>query len=343
MQSFYANGKLLLTGEYTVLDGAAALAIPTRQGQHLHVSPLKDDTLRWTSYDCHGTVWLDIQWEPLAATAPQVFVGETTIAARLVQILQAAIALRGGDAGPLIGQQLSSHLTFERQWGLGSSSTLIHCLAAWLQVDPFDLLTSTFGGSGYDLACAAAAGPLRFQRLAGKPSWEPLHWAPNWAHTTHFLYLNQKQNSREGIAHYRRQTVQEAEIDYITQCTNLLIGATHLRLPTALAPALRAKKNELPARSLQPTPSGLPQSMDHFDDLLQLLRQHERCIAQLTQQQTVQERLFPDFPGQLKSLGAWGGDFVWVVSPLSAHDCRTYFQKQGYHTLLPWSALALIK
>lgn len=30
-----ANGKLLLTGEYLVLDGALSLAFPTRKGQTL--------------------------------------------------------------------------------------------------------------------------------------------------------------------------------------------------------------------------------------------------------------------------------------------------------------------
>ena len=36
-QTFYSNGKLLLTGEYVVLDGAKALAVPTRFGQNLIV------------------------------------------------------------------------------------------------------------------------------------------------------------------------------------------------------------------------------------------------------------------------------------------------------------------
>jgi len=36
-QSFYGNGKLLLSAEYFVLDGAVALALPTKLGQSLHV------------------------------------------------------------------------------------------------------------------------------------------------------------------------------------------------------------------------------------------------------------------------------------------------------------------
>ena len=36
-QTFYSNGKLLITGEYVVLDGAKALALPTKFGQSLVV------------------------------------------------------------------------------------------------------------------------------------------------------------------------------------------------------------------------------------------------------------------------------------------------------------------
>ena len=34
-QTFYSNGKLLITGEYLVLDGAKAFALPTKFGQNL--------------------------------------------------------------------------------------------------------------------------------------------------------------------------------------------------------------------------------------------------------------------------------------------------------------------
>ena len=36
-QSYYSNGKLLITGEYAVLDGALSLALPTKFGQELNV------------------------------------------------------------------------------------------------------------------------------------------------------------------------------------------------------------------------------------------------------------------------------------------------------------------
>ena len=37
-QHFYAKGKILLTAEYFVLDGAKGLALPSRLGQAMGVS-----------------------------------------------------------------------------------------------------------------------------------------------------------------------------------------------------------------------------------------------------------------------------------------------------------------
>ena len=55
--NFYSKGKLLLTGEYLVLDGAKALALPTKKGQSLLVEKNNSGLLSWTSFDCHKQVW----------------------------------------------------------------------------------------------------------------------------------------------------------------------------------------------------------------------------------------------------------------------------------------------
>ena len=53
MKKFYANGKLLLTGEYLVMNGAKAVALPTNKGQSLSVKyrPSNNPKLYWKSYD----------------------------------------------------------------------------------------------------------------------------------------------------------------------------------------------------------------------------------------------------------------------------------------------------
>ena len=51
-QYFYGHGKLLLTGEYFVLDGAMALALPTTVGQSMKVRYRHSyqPTLNWKSF-----------------------------------------------------------------------------------------------------------------------------------------------------------------------------------------------------------------------------------------------------------------------------------------------------
>ena len=57
--NFYSNGKLLLTGEYLVLDGAKALAIPTKFGQDLLVEPIQEPELIWASFTNTGDCWFE--------------------------------------------------------------------------------------------------------------------------------------------------------------------------------------------------------------------------------------------------------------------------------------------
>ena len=59
MNNFYSHGKLLLTGEYVVLDGALSLAIPTRFGQDLLVKPIENSILLWKSYDENKAIWFE--------------------------------------------------------------------------------------------------------------------------------------------------------------------------------------------------------------------------------------------------------------------------------------------
>ena len=56
---FYSNGKLLLSGEYLVLDGAMALSIPTKYGQSLVVEPSEAGRLDWKSVDNNGAIWFE--------------------------------------------------------------------------------------------------------------------------------------------------------------------------------------------------------------------------------------------------------------------------------------------
>lgn len=57
--NYYSNGKLLLTGEYLVLDGAKSLALPTKFGQDLIVDQIKEPQLIWGSFTDKGECWFE--------------------------------------------------------------------------------------------------------------------------------------------------------------------------------------------------------------------------------------------------------------------------------------------
>jgi mevalonate kinase len=58
-KTFYSNGKLLITGEYVVLDGAKALALPTKFGQNLIIEASENELIHWKSHDHDGSIWFE--------------------------------------------------------------------------------------------------------------------------------------------------------------------------------------------------------------------------------------------------------------------------------------------
>jgi len=60
MQKFYSSGKLLLSGEYLILDGAAGIGLPTALGQEMLVSNSNlEGVLSWESLDESGVCWFE--------------------------------------------------------------------------------------------------------------------------------------------------------------------------------------------------------------------------------------------------------------------------------------------
>ena len=58
-KTFYSNGKLLITGEYLVLDGAKALALPTKYGQFLKITTGAVGQIHWASFDYDNSLWFE--------------------------------------------------------------------------------------------------------------------------------------------------------------------------------------------------------------------------------------------------------------------------------------------
>lgn len=299
-ETYHAQGKLLLTGEYFVLDGALALALPTRLGQHFKVEPGKAGELSWQSYDADGTCWFNAMVE---IPSLKILSGEATeLAQRLVQVLEQAFLLSETSLESLAGCAITSQLDFSRHWGLGSSSTLISFVAHLAQVDPYVLLAKTFGGSGYDLACALAKGAIVYQNQVA----DPVAFHPPFADQLYFVYLGKKQNSREGIQRYRALGERvKASLGEINQLTLNVIACTSL------------------------------------GDFEALMLRHEMIVGSMLDLPRAQDLYFSDYWGVVKSLGAWGGDFVLVTSDRGAVTTKNYFQQKGFEVVLPYKSLIL--
>ncbi len=307
-QSYYSHGKLLLTGEYLVLDGVNALAIPTQKGQRLSVKEVdtKSNTLHWKSIDDRGNSWFEtqIQEEDLKPDALKEINQEQKIRTTLLKIIQTAKNLNPGFLSEEKAYQIETQLEFDKQWGLGTSSTLINNIAQWAEVNAYTLLDKSFGGSGYDIACAQYHGPIIYNRNEGKPTVTEVNFAPPYADHLFFVYLNQKQDSKASIKHYQSLPLKdfdtaEKEINEITQKITECI---------------------------------------QLDDFEVLLNTHEDIISNIIKTPTVKSRLFPDYPGSIKSLGGWGGDFVLVTGTLND---MSYFTDKEYTTVIPYSQMVL--
>ena len=68
------------------------------------------------------------------------------------------------------------------------------------------------------------------------------------------------------------------------------------------------------------------------------LEEHEAEMSNILEMQTIKESLFPDFNGIIKSLGAWGGDFVLAISDENPVD---YFNGKGFRTIIPYKDMIL--
>ena len=71
-----------------------------------------------------------------------------------------------------------------------------------------------------------------------------------------------------------------------------------------------------------------------------LMQCHERIIARCIGQEPVQKR-FPGFEGVLKSLGAWGGDFILAATDWTENQVKDYFKGKGLKVIFGYKEMVL--
>jgi mevalonate kinase len=313
MKSFRANGKLLLSGEYLVVYGGLAIALPCRFGQKLILSKSEEPVLDWQAKDEQGITWLHVRFDLSSLEIKSLEKGEEEAAKSLRQLLQLSREQNPEFLNQDEGINAETHLEFPRSWGLGSSSTLVSLIAQWAEVDPFYLQKKVFAGSGYDIACAQADGPILYKRVEidgeYEPRAQPLKWSPDFTDQLYFVHLENKRNSREAMASFDKRFPDKSQLK---AWLNTMV---HLTMQIQFAAKL--------------------------SDFEKHLAKHEEVISSLIGQSTAKALHFRDYPGVVKSLGAWGGDFVLVSSDQVFDKTKAYFSERGFNTIVPWSEMIL--
>ncbi len=306
MNEYYGHGKLLLSGEYFVLEGAQALALPTTVGQSMKVRTRASytPTLHWNALDHAGNPWFEGTYEFWHFEE----VADTTnpeVSRDLQRILRQVRLQNPHFLRDELAIVVETKLEFPRDWGLGSSSSMLYNIAQWAYVSPFELAAKAFGGSGYDIACAQSMGPIHYELKDGVPTWRPVNFAPSFRDQLYLIYLGNKRDTREAVGGFRNLSPEQrrAPVADISALTREMTVAADLR---------------------------------HFD---RCIREHELIVGQALSAPTVKSQHFADFWGEVKSLGAWGGDFVLATSERSSDETRAYFNQLGFETVIPYVEL----
>jgi mevalonate kinase len=294
LKSFHSNGKLLISGEYLVLDGALSLALPCKFGQSLKFTEDSNGNLEWISKDMNDTIWFTAYFE--AKTLKVLKTSNYNTVKWVKKILE--FCNKNSLTNKNLQGKIECKLEFPNNWGLGSSSTLLNNLASLYEINPYDLNFSTTNGSGYDIACAGSNSAITYQVIENIPQVKKMDWSPVFKDEILFIFLKKKQKSNLEVKRFKELKKDPDLISRISSITKEIIYS---------------------------------KTIEEFEHLLD---EHEAITGQYIQSETVKSKYFSDYEGSVKSLGAWGGDFV-----LATRKNKNYFLDKGFDTILSYSEI----
>jgi hypothetical protein len=80
---------------------------------------------------------------------------------------------------------------------------------------------------------------------------------------------------------------------------------------------------------------------DNIESFMRLMHEHEKILSDVLKKPAIKNSLFTDFPGEIKSLGAWGGDFIMAVTPEDDEYVKSFFEKRSMGPVFPFENLIL--
>lgn len=257
MIRFRSNGKFIITGEYLVLAGARAFATPLKLGQSMEVDETGNNSkLIWKASDPNG-LWFEAEY-----SLPDVEIIKTSDQAIAEELRKDIILIRRQNPDFLLnntGYWVNNLLEFDRNWGMGSSSTFLVNLSNWAGVNPFVVHSGCCTGSGYDIACAKSDQPLLYEKHFDQTIIDQVKWNPKFRKNIAFVYLGQKQNTAESITNFGQLDFTDSDIKEISQISEEFW------------------------------------LINYKEDLMELIRDHEYHIGRIVKKTPVQTELFKDF------------------------------------------------
>ena len=302
MKPFFAHGKLLISAEYMVLHGSLALALPLHKGQTLQRLRSEDrNVFSWDAYAAEN-LWFSAKFNP--TTLGIIETSNQEKAENLRFLIKTLIEMDPSFQRELFTWDVETVLEFSPKWGFGSSSTLIALMAEWAEVNPLDLHFRVSDGSGYDVACALAERPIHYKLREDGPHYRHVKFNAPFAKNLYFVWLGKKQSTAEHLVEMaERINPGYQEIHRFTTLTQQMTEATEL------------------------------------SEFRLLMEEHEAKLSELIKLDRVSVTRFPDLPGSVKSLGAWGGDFVMIATESDSETLYNYLDKKGFNTIFRYNDL----
>lgn len=291
-QHFSAHGKLMLFGEYVVMRGVPALAFPTIMKQSLSLFPAQQFT--WKSYEI-DQLWFSMRFN---SDFTVLETNNEIVASKLIQVLSDIKAENPSLFLTPLAFEVQAN--FNRTWGFGSSATLISLLAQWSGLDPYILNERHFGGSGYDIACATASGPIWYNRETKEV--RNFNLPKVITDKLLFVYSGKKQNSQQEVARFGETEIQDEDL---LKLKNIIEQITET---------------------------------DNIEQFEAHIEQHETILSEILERPTLKSTDFPDYPFSIKSLGAWGGDF-FMATCRDLDEAKIYFIDSGRDTIFTFNEL----
>lgn len=310
LKKYWSPGKLLLSNEYAILKDVPGIAFPTKLGQSLLFNETENKRkIQYRAIDHNNKLWFSCDLD-----FNNGFTSTTDGSDQLDLVLKIFNFLY--KENPFIfkklescGFYISTQLDFPNYYGLGSSSTFIQNICDVFKADSFNVLQQCFGGSGYDIAIAkekrAGVFVRSIQYLSDIPTTLQKFFQEQH-HNLFFVYLGKKQSSSRSINDLS---------DRINQMDKQKYEDLHVFLSSV-------------------------STMNQFNDWIV---NHEKTLASDLGLTPLVDK-FTDISkinGNIKSLGAWGGDFALLSSEYPLNEVKKYFENYQLNEVFRFQEMIL--